>query len=96
MILISSKLRSLRIEKNLKQAQVAEKVGVNKSAISAYENDLRQPSYDVLVKLAKLYKVSVDYLLGMKPARTLDVSELTDEEIAVLDSLIAMLTKTRK
>ena len=45
MILISSKLRSLRIEKNLKQAQVAEKVGVNKSAISAYENDLRQPSY---------------------------------------------------
>ena len=70
---LSVRLRQLRLDKQLRQEQVARLVGVSKGAISAYETDIRQPSYDILIRLANLYRVSVDYLLGLtnnpKPIR---------------------------
>jgi len=52
---LSVRLRQLRLDKRLRQDQVARLVGVSKGAISAYETDIRQPSYDVLIRLANLY-----------------------------------------
>ena len=89
----SSRLKVLRQSKNLRQEQVAKLVGVNKSAISSYENNLRQPSYDILVRLANLYRVSTDYLLGQTNSRTLDLSGLTDEEAILISELVATMTK---
>ena len=89
----SSRLKVLRQNKNLRQEQVAKLVGVNKSAISSYENNLRQPSYDILVRLANLYRVSTDYLLGQTNSRTLDLSGLTDEEAILISELVATMTK---
>ena len=60
----ASRLKQLRLNKNLRQEQVANLIGVNKSAISTYENNTRQPSFEILVRLATLYRVSTDYLLG--------------------------------
>ena len=68
---LSVRLKQLRLDKQLRQEQVARLVGVSKGAISAYETDIRQPSYDVLIRLANLYRVSVDYLLGITDDRTL-------------------------
>lgn len=68
---LSVRLKQLRLDKQLRQEQVARLVGVSKGAISAYETDIRQPSYDVLIRLANLYRVSVDYLLGRTDDRTL-------------------------
>ena len=53
---LSVRLRQLRLDKRLRQDQVARLVGVSKGAISAYETDIRQPSYDVLIRLANLYR----------------------------------------
>ena len=89
----ASRLRQLRIDKNLRQEQVAKLIGVNKSAISTYENNTRQPSFDILVRLATLYRVSTDYLLGMTNIRSLDLSGLSDEEVAAVSELVAIMTK---
>ena len=70
---LSVRLRQLRLDKRLRQDQVARLVGVSKGAISAYETDIRQPSYDVLIRLANLYRVSTDYLLGRQDVRMLDI-----------------------
>ena len=93
MELLATKLKQLRIAKKLKQAQVASIVGVNKSAISAYENGLRQPSYPVLVKLANLYRVTTDYLLGREHGKMLDLSGLTEREIAIVTDLVHELSR---
>ena len=74
----STRLRELRQSKGLRQEQVAKLIGVNKSAISTYENDIRQPSFEILVRLANLYRVSTDYLLGQTNTRSVDLSELTE------------------
>lgn len=89
---LSVRLRQLRQDKHLRQDQVAYLVGVSKGAVSAYENDIRQPSYDVLIRLANLYRVSTDYLLGHTDDRTIDVSGLTTQEIALISDLVASMT----
>lgn len=89
----ASRLRQLRLDKNLRQEQVAKLIGVNKSAISTYENNTRQPSFDILVRLATLYRVSTDYLLGMTNIRSLDLSGLSDEEASAVSELVAIMTK---
>ncbi|PLT80265.1 helix-turn-helix domain-containing protein, partial [Mediterraneibacter gnavus] len=58
-------LKTLRTQNNYTQVQLAQKLGLTKSVISAYETGLRLPSYDVLINIAKIFKVSTDYLLGM-------------------------------
>lgn len=81
-------LRTLRTQNNFTQVQLAQKLGLTKSVISAYETGLRLPSYDVLINIAKIFKVSTDYLLGMDNRQEIDLSGLTPEEITALKNLI--------
>ncbi len=69
-------LRRLRISENLKQADIAKEIGMSVQSYSAYENN-REPNYDLLVKLADLFNVSTDYLLGRTKFRN------TAEEISL-------------
>ena len=94
---LAPRLRQLRMDKHLRQDQVAALIGIDKSTVSAYENDLRQPSCEILVRFANLYRVSVDFLLGRNEEQTLDVSGLTGAEIVLVRNLVAsMSTKNRK
>lgn len=86
---LGDRLRQLRQDKRLNQDQAAKLVGVEQSTISAYECDLRQPSYVVLVRLAEIYHVSTDYLLGRSDKRYVDVSGLTSAEAAIISELVA-------
>ena len=86
---LGDRLRQLRQDKHLNQDQAAKLVGVEQSTISAYECDLRQPSYAVLVRLAEIYHVSTDYLLGRSDTRYVDVSGLTSAEAAIISELVA-------
>lgn len=91
------RLKELRRERGLTQGQVAERIGVTASIISAYENELRQPSYEVLLKLVRLYDVSADYLLGVNGKRTVDsqylisLDGLTPSKIALVTQLVNAL-----
>lgn len=93
---LSVRLRQLRTDKRLRQEQVADLIGVTKSAISAYENDIRQPSYDILVRFANLYRVSTDYLLGRTDDRVIDVSDLTASEVALVSELVNSMSNKNK
>lgn len=58
------RLKKLRKSAKMTQAQLAKHLGVKSSAISAYETGARHPSYSVLLKIAYLFHVSTDFLLG--------------------------------
>ena len=85
-------LKELRKQKSLTQEQLAKRLWVTKSIISAYELGTRFPSLDVLIKLAYTFNVSTDYLLGIKRKRVLDVSSLSDNQIALVNNLISELS----
>jgi transcriptional regulator with XRE-family HTH domain len=88
---MGNKLKSLRLEKNLTQKQVADRVGLAISAISSYEAGTRYPTYDTLAKLSYIFHVSTDYLIGVTDKRTLDVSGLDDSEIELISQLVDKL-----
>lgn len=81
-------LKTLRLRENMTQAQLAQKLGLTKSFISAYETGLRLPSYDILIHIARIYNVSTDYLLGIEQKQEIDLSGLSREEIDALLNLI--------
>lgn len=93
MVNMDEKLRSLRIEKNLTQKQVADRIGLAISAVSSYESGSRYPTYDTLIKLARMFHVSTDYLLGIADKRNIDVTGLDDEDVGLISQLVDKLRK---
>jgi len=87
------RIKQLRIEKGLTQPQLAERLAVTKSVISAYENEIRMPSYDILMKLATLFGVSTDYLLGMNNEKYLYTNRLSNSQTMIISRLIEEFTK---
>lgn len=61
---LAKRLRALREKQREKQSSVASSIGITESTLSAYEKGTRKPSFDVLLKIAQYYNVSIDYLVG--------------------------------
>lgn len=57
------RVKALRTSKKLKQEELAQKINISKSAIGMYERNEREPSYEILEKLAKYFEVTIDFLL---------------------------------
>ena len=95
MVDFSLRLKQLRLDKHMTQAQVAERIGVTASMVSSYETDIRLPSFEVMVRIADLFGVTVDYLLCREDKRFLDISSLRDEEAAVVCGMIEILKKRK-
>lgn len=93
MVDFGSILKTSRLKENMTQSQLAQKLGVTKSVISAYENGLRLPSYDILIHIAKIFHVTTDYLLGLENKREIDLSGLSQDEIDALLNLIKAMKK---
>ena len=75
------RLKLLRSQAGLTQKQLGAMIGVSKSVISFYELQERSPSPDVLMKLAAVFHVSSDYLLGLESGDSIDISGLDEEDV---------------
>ena len=60
---IGEKLKEIRINRGYSQVEVAESIGISRYLISKYENNICIPRGKVLISLANLYKINIDYLL---------------------------------
>jgi transcriptional regulator with XRE-family HTH domain len=89
-------LKELRLNAGRTQQQLAAQLGVTKTVVSYYELHTRTPSPEILVKLAAIFHVSSDYLLGIEKDRTIDVSGLDEQEITILITLVELLRKKQK
>ena len=87
------KLKMLRKGQKLTQQELATRLGVAKSVVSYYESGDRFPSYDVLIKIARTFHVTTDYLLDIERNRTIDVTGLSEQDIAVVVSVVNALKK---
>ena len=79
---------------HLTQQQLADKTGMAKGTISAYEQGKKYPSVEVLIKLCNTFQVSADYLLGLSDDLQLMKSNLTDEQMSVFRKLIHELEQS--
>ena len=89
------KLKLLRKRSGLSQEQLAQRLGVTKGMVSSYETSMRMPSYPVLLKIAQLFHVSTDVLLGMESDERIDISGLTEKQKAYLQPWITEVNNAK-
>lgn len=94
--MLNEKIRFLRKTSKLSQVELAKKLGVTKQCVSNWENDNIQPSVEMLVKLAKLFNVSTDYMLDLDSNDVIDVSKLNEEEKLHIKYIVMDLIKLKK
>lgn len=85
---IGNRIKQLRRQRNISQVQLAQHLGVSKSVVSSYENAVHFPPYDILLKMAWLFNVSTDYILGAAGNRTLNVDGLTQVQIEAVTRIV--------
>lgn len=90
MVLLGETLKKLRIHRRLNQGQLAEMMGLATSAISSYESCSSRPSYEILIKYARIFHVSTDYLLGIERQDYIDISDLSDKEKEAVMQVISV------
>lgn len=65
MNIFSTRLKELRIARDLTQAELAEHLSVDQRTISNWECGMNEPNFEMLKQLAKFFEVSTDFLLGL-------------------------------
>ena len=87
---IQERLKDLRVERGLTLEQLAEQTQLSKSALGSYEaDDFKDISHYALIKLAKFYGVTADYLLGLSEMRNHPNADLADLRLS--DDMIELL-----
>ncbi len=74
------RLKELRKTHNYKQIEIAEMLSCSQGVYSRYESEEREPPFDIIKKLAEIYGVTIDYLMGGESAT--DYSAATAQEKA--------------
>ncbi len=87
----AKRMKMLRKQMGFNQTQLAERMGTSKSMISYYENQDRSPSPEALIKLSKIFHVSTDYLLGLESEQSLKLTDLSKEDIELLQHTLETL-----
>lgn len=80
-------LLNLREKKGLTQNQLAQRLGIKNSTISKYETSVNPPPALMIRKIAKVFDISSDYLLGLEAAGTISMHGLTEEQTKIISDL---------
>lgn len=86
---LSEILKKLRMQSNLTQKQLGDRLGIGQTTIACYENGTREPHVESLIAYADLFDCSVDYLVGRSddfgnPLGKNGAPVMTQEEIALV------------
>lgn len=86
--MLNETIRKLRLACKISQVELASALNVSKQCVSNWENDNIQPSVEMLVKVARYFQVTTDYLLGLTSEKTISVDGLTEEQIVHIQLLV--------
>lgn len=86
--MLGRRICELRGARGWNQVELARRLGVTKQTVSNWENENIQPSIEMLVRLAKLFRVTTDYMLGFENTPRLDVEGLPAHVVMHISQLI--------
>lgn len=89
--MVADKIKALREQNGLTQSDLAKKLGITRSGVNAWEMGISVPSTQYIVELAYLFKVSTDYLLGVKTTATVSIEGLSEKDVQLVNAVISRL-----
>ncbi len=93
--MISERIKELRENAGFSQSQLAKKLDISRSAVNAWEMGLSTPTTQYIVSMARLFHVSADYILGLEAGYTLRIENYTEEELALVYSLVKYIDEKK-
>ena len=94
--MFGDRIKILRTSHNLSQVQLAEQLNVSKQTVSNWENNNILPSIEMLIKIALFFSVSTDYLLEMDNRTYIEISGLSNSQLAHIQQIIQDILGTNK
>ena len=94
--MIAEKIKELREANSMTQNEVAKRLGITRSSVNAWEMGISVPSTMYMVRLAQLFSVSADYILGLDSGAVLDISGLDDESVRVLNDMVRYMRERQR
>ncbi len=89
--MVADKIKYLREQNHFTQTDLAKKLGITRSSVNAWEMGISVPSTQYVVELAGIFKVSTDYLLGVKTTSTVSVDGLDEKDVRLVNAVITHL-----
>ena len=90
---LPNRIRLLRKQTGLNQVQLGERLEVSKSCVNAWEAGTNSPSLLYVIRLAKIFGVTTDYLLGVSDDMTVDISQLGAAEREAVNVMVNLLKR---
>lgn len=84
-MLLGERITNLMELQNTSKRQVCESLHIHPSTFSGYLSGKRQPSYDILMRMAAYFNTTCDYLLGYTPPQN-SMPDLSDDAVAILQA----------
>ena len=75
MSIFAKRLKQLRKDNGWSQDDLAQRLGITRSAVGNWEQGLREPPYEMLEAIADTFNCEMQYLIGEKPASDLSINE---------------------
>lgn len=97
---LGDRYRNLRKDRKLTQDDLAQYLGLTRSAINTWEQGLSIPSVNMIISLSQFYGVTTDYLLGLDNADLVDITNLSSSDRVLVHDFVKRLSiptkKTKK
>ena len=90
------RIRDLREDHDKTQQEIADMLGTSQTMYARYERGANELPIRHLIRLAKYYDVSTDYLLGIEGGPVLRTDGLTEKQIAVIQDVIDHMRKDKE
>jgi len=82
------RIKELREQHKMSQEQLGRRIDRSKSVISSYENNIKIPPLDILTKIAVIFNVSLDYLVGIDKTEMVSIDGLTEQQKQLLQTIV--------
>ena len=89
--MVADKIKHLREQMGMTQSDLAKKLGITRSSVNAWELGISVPSTQYIVELAGIFRVSTDYLLGVKSTASVSVEGLSEQDVNLVNAVILHL-----
>lgn len=86
--MIADRIRTLRLEKQMTQSELAKMLGITRSSVNAWEMGLSVPSTQYIIEMARMFNVSTDYIMDVDKYAAISIVGLDDEEVKIVHTII--------
>ena len=87
------RIKEIRTQRGMAQTELAKRINKSKSAVCGYESEAQVPPLEVLVSIASVLNVSLDYLVGFDIEEPISLANLTSQQKKIINLILEEFSK---